>query len=287
MANTLSVVEQLSYATIRIKAIDDKSGWFGTGFIMSFSRDDKARVPVLITNGHVLDNAKIVSLCFTTADAQGNPIGKWAVGKAVAECYCKYHPLFRSQGDGDLCALAIAPFINDVISSGHKPMYKSIGMEMLATDADYAELMQLDEVAMVGYPNALIDSVNNQPIFRRGVLATSPSLDYDGNKEFLTDMATIGGSSGSPVLQISNGVSVNQRYGNIRIGGGATCKLLGVHRGGFRYDAEGRLKKLSIPEADAIVSSTRIPINLGIVIKASRIRELKDTFMKGINLGVG
>lgn len=128
-----------------------------------------------------------------------------------------------------------------------------------------------------GYPNAIADEVNNQPIFRRGVLATNPSLDYDGRKEFLTDIATIGGSSGSPVLQVNNGVSINQRTGSVCLGG-SKCRLLGIHRGGFRYDAEGRLVKITMPEADGIISSTRIPINLGVVIKASRILELARLF---------
>ena len=88
-----------------------------------------------------------------------------------------------------------------------------------------ADLMQLDEVAMVGYPNAIADEVNNQPIFRRGVWATNPSLDYDGHKEFLTDIATIGGSSGAPVLQVNNGVSINQRTRSVCLGGGK-CRLL-------------------------------------------------------------
>lgn len=277
MAKSLSVVEQLSYATIRIDVTKAGGLFCGTGFIMSFSNDAGQFMPMLVTNGHVIDDAQKVSLCFTTVDAQGDHIGKWHTDKSISQCIYKMHPLYGVSLDGDLCALAIAPFIRDAQASGHSLMYKVLGMDMLASDADYAELMQLDEVAMVGYPNAIADEVNNQPIFRRGVLATSPSLDYDGRKEFLTDIATVGGSSGSPVLQISNGVSVNQRTGSISLGG-SKCKLLGVHRGGFRYDAEGRLQKVSMPEVDSIISSTRIPINLGIVIKASRIIELAKQF---------
>ena len=279
MKNEWSVVEQLSYATIRIEGKSEDSHWYGTGFIMSCGKDDNRCMPLLVTNGHVMDGIKSVSLCFTTADAEGRPIGKWMETRPMAECYCRFHPQYKVSQDGDLCALAIAPFIKAANDRGVNLVYRMLDLNMLATDDDYADLMQLDEVAMVGYPNAIADEVNNQPIFRRGVLATSPSLDYDGRKEFLTDIATIGGSSGSPVLQISNGVSVNQRSGSICIGGSPTCKLLGVHRGGFRYDAEGRLIKLSMPEADMIVSATKIPINLGIVIKASRVLELMRLFL--------
>lgn len=53
---------------------------------------------------------------------------------------------------------------------------------------------------MIGYPVGLMDEVNLQPIFRRGVYATNPSLDYMGRKEFLLDIPNNGGSSGSPVF---------------------------------------------------------------------------------------
>lgn len=54
---------------------------------------------------------------------------------------------------------------------------------------------------MIGYPVGLMDEVNLQPIFRRGVYATNPSLDYMGRKEFLLDIPNNGGSSGSPVFR--------------------------------------------------------------------------------------
>lgn len=273
----LSIVEQLSYATIRIDVTISNGHYCGTGFIMSFGGDEHSYKPMLVTNGHVMDGADMVSLCFTTADDQGNPVGKWQVSKPVNECYYRFHPQFKASSDGDLCALALAPFFKDAEVIGQRLKFKMLQLDMLANDVDYAELMQLDEVAMVGYPNAIADEVNNQPIFRRGVLATNPSLDYDGRKEFLTDIATIGGSSGSPVLQVNNGVSINQRTGSVCLGG-SKCRLLGIHRGGFRYDAEGRLVKITMPEADGIISSTRIPINLGVVIKASRIFELARLF---------
>lgn len=70
----------------------------------------------------------------------------------------------------------------------------------MAGDDFYAKERQLDQVVMIGYPVGLMDEVNLQPIFRRGVYATNPSLDYMGRKEFLLDIPNNGGSSGSPVF---------------------------------------------------------------------------------------
>ena len=276
--NNLSVVEQLSYSTVQICAEASAGVSCGTGFVMSFRETDKNWCPVLVTNGHVVDSANRISLCFTKKSPNGDPDGKVSVTKDVRECGLVYHPQYVCGTDTDLCAIPLAPFVSSIEQTGQEVFFAHFPLDLLASDEDYAALMQLDEVAMVGYPNALIDTVNNQPIFRRGVLATNPSLDYEGRKEFLTDIATIGGSSGSPVLYINNGFSVNKRNGSIQIGG-SECKLLGVHRGGFRYDAMGRLVKIVTPEMVKDVPRTQIPINLGLVIKVHRIKELVRQFV--------
>ena len=60
----------------------------------------------------------------------------------------------------------------------------------------------MEEIVTVGFPDGLWDAVNNKPIFRRGVTATHPKLDYNGKKELLIDAAAVPGTSGSPVVII-------------------------------------------------------------------------------------
>lgn len=47
------------------------------------------------------------------------------------------------------------------------------------------KLDAMEDVIMVGYPVGLWDSVNNRPIFRRGITATDPKVDFEGKKNFM------------------------------------------------------------------------------------------------------
>ena len=51
---------------------------------------------------------------------------------------------------------------------------------------------------MIGYPDGIWDSVNNLPVIRKGITATHPHISWNGKTEFLTDIASFPGSSGSP-----------------------------------------------------------------------------------------
>lgn len=277
MSSKLSMVEQLAYSTVRVVADGDK---VGTGFLMRFRETDTQYIPVLITNGHVLEGAKELQFQFSLADGDKPSRDVYQVRYKVGPMSTRFLSGYRSGSDRDVCALLLAPVIKAAEGEGRSLFYRTLGVDMLASDADLEELMQLEPVTMIGYPIGLMDNENNQPIFRQGVLATSPYLDYNGRKEFLTDISTIGGSSGSPVFVMREGFTHNRRTGAIRVGGGSECKLIGIHRGGFRHDAQGRIVEI-VPEeirSTSYAALTQFPINLGIVIKPNRIRELESMF---------
>lgn len=64
-----------------------------------------------------------------------------------------------------------------------------------------------DDVFVLGYPLTLRQGQTNLPIFRKGVLATSPRRALEDNgkplRGFLVDGAIMPGSSGSPVISLS------------------------------------------------------------------------------------
>jgi len=131
-------------------------------------------------------------------------------------------------------------------------------------------LMAIEEIVMVGYPNGIWDHVNNPPVFRRGATATHPNTDYCGKKEFMIDAACFPGSSGSPVLLYNFG-NYSDRKGNVIIG--SRIKLLGVLFAAPQHTATGEIVIANIPTAVKPVAISRIPNNLGLVIKASRLME--------------
>ena len=90
---------------------------------------------------------------------------------------------------------------------------------------------------MVGYPNGHSDQINNRPIVRRGITATSLQEDFNGQKVFLADIAVFGGSSGSPIF-IFNPYGGFERHpdGSETFSLGPRLHFVGIQSRGFLYD---------------------------------------------------
>ena len=147
----------------------------------------------------------------------------------------------------------------------------------LPTADELEDLSALEEILMIGYPNGIWDATNNMPILRRGITATHPNIDYEGRKEFLIDAACFPGSSGSPVF-LFNTSAWTDRKGNTMMGG-PRVKLLGLLYAGPQHTATGEVRIVTVPTQQRAIALSSIPNNLGLVIKAARLREM-DAFIR-------
>ena len=86
----------------------------------------------------------------------------------------------------------------------------------------------------------------------------------------MIDAACFPGSSGSPVFLYNVG-SYATRAGDTVIGN--RVALLGVLYAGPQFTAEGELEIVTVPTQQKVVSRALIPINLGVVIKATRLAD--------------
>ena len=112
------------------------------------------------------------------------------------------------------------------------------------------------------------DESNNRPIFRYGITATDPKVDYDNNREFMIDCACIHGSSGSPVLLFYKGVFSN-KYAKETQFDSLKAILLGVQYAIPLRQTEGKIVKTATPTAEKEdVPVIGLPINLGYIVKA-------------------
>lgn len=89
----------------------------------------------------------------------------------------------------DLAALFIGELISQAAEYKKPLYYIGLSKEIIPSADKLKNLSALEEIIMVGYPIGIWDHVNNMPIFRKGITATHPSLDYQGRKEFLVDAA--------------------------------------------------------------------------------------------------
>lgn len=267
----MSLSEMITYSTVLIRCdYSNGTSGSGTGFIINLcqNKDNNTCVPALITNNHVVENSIKTIFEFCRADENGNPIDTEPFSFTYEGNAWIHHP----DKDVDLRCLLLAEALNELEKRNTRIFYIPLETNLIPNDKILSDLSAMEDVVMVGYPIGLSDAYNHKPIIRRGITSSHPKKNYQGKKETLLDMACYPGSSGSPVFILNqgtfptpNGIAVGNRV-----------FLLGVLYGGHEFNAQGVLKFANLPNLPAPI--TRIPINLGIMIKSARILEFENLF---------
>ncbi len=192
---------ELLFTTVPIQAQNDRGNLsYGTGFIVSIQADDKNSIPVLITNDHVINDAKNIYVEFFKADSGGtNPITNDKVRVEIASSY------FSSYRDNrlDVAFVPIAPILKTLSEKNVRVFYKSIDKKLVYSKDKEEKLAAIEEITFIGYPYGLKETLHNLPIVRRGITAT-PIWPYD-KTTFIIDAGVFPGSSGSPVFIYNQG----------------------------------------------------------------------------------
>lgn len=273
----LSTSEALSYSTVRIEC-EYKNGDIGTGtgFFFKILEDPSSsrHVPVVITNKHIIKNSYRGKIIITKADDNNNPLDTQhfqAIIDDFESCW-RNHP----DSDVDLCAMPVAELRKEASRRGEKLFYIPLDQTVIPTPQELTEFSALEEIIMIGYPDDIWDFVNNKPIFRKGITAIHPKFDYCGKKQTIIDMACFPGSSGSPVF-IFNEAGYNDKFGNIHFGTSRVI-LLGILFAGPQHTIDGEIIIENVPNVHRPKVISRIPNNLGYIIKSERIIELENLF---------
>ncbi len=279
MNRKMNLAEMLTYSTVLIKCqYSDGTTGSGTGFIINLCQDKENNtvVPVLITNNHVVENSIKTVFEFCKADDQGNPIDTDSVSFIYEGNAWVHHP----SKDVDLRCLFLAEALTQLQNQNIEIFYIPLETKLIPSSNELSQLSAMEDVVMVGYPIGLSDTYNHKPIIRRGVTSSHPNKDYQGKKEVLLDMACYPGSSGSPVFILNQGAFPTPEGISV----GNRIYFLGVLYGGHEYDALGVIRFVNLPNAP--YSVTRIPMNLGLMIKSERILEF-EAMIKSHNGGEG
>lgn len=264
---------QLLFSTIRIEAkIKNQDNYkVGTGFIVSKNYNGK-RIDYLVTNNHVIENTEKGYLTFTKKDTNENPlVGKTFTLEIENDFEGGFEDIwFKHQGNVDLCTTPLIPALALAGENGGKLFYKPIEEKYFANQGKLEELYTFQQIGFLGYPNDLFDRKNYLPIFRSGITATPPDIDYDGKPLFIIDASVFGGSSGSPVFVCDEGVH-NVRNSMVM---SSRFILLGILSSVYCINKEGVIVKKSIPTIEGKTKfKLDYEINLGIVIKIKELNE--------------
>ena len=268
----------LSYSTIRIECVMTNYCSTGTGFFYFFSIGQGRSIPAIITNRHVVDGSVLTVLTFSMKK-DGAPLHE-KIRLKVPTNICMWYG--HHDTNVDLSYMPILPIIEHLKRQGKEVFFIPYAKDFIPTADELTGITQLDDVAMIGYPNGIWDEVNNQPIFRKGVLATRPNKNYKGKHEFVIDMPVYGGSSGSPVLLINETPYFDRTTRKLDYH--SRIKLLGVNYATYLHSATGAVE--AVPIATLNTQSTNymakvpIPNNLGLVINASRILEIEESLRR-------
>lgn len=271
---TFSYSEQITYSTVRIECkYHDGNIGTGTGFFFTFSKGGE-NITVVITNKHVINGSKSGSIILTKANINNEPTDN----DHLKIDFESFESFWRIPSSGvDLCAMSLEPILIAAKSLGEKLFFYTINESHIPTQQQLDDFSALEEILMAGYPNGLWDFVNNKPILRRGITASHPKMDYCGKKEILIDAACFPGSSGSPVFIFNNGDGYTDKHGNVYLGRNRVI-LLGVLYAAPLQNIQGDIEIINVQTSLKPIVLSRIPINLGVIIKAEKVLELKDLF---------
>lgn len=269
---TLGIIEQLTHSTVRIETDLHGGGLStGTGFYMNFLQKEDSCIPVIVTNKHVVANAKNGQFHVTLATKEDLPdTGKHQQFQFDQfEQRCIKHP----NPEVDLAAFLIGPLVNQIQQTGGNLFYIPLQTNLIPKDEERESYSSMEDVIMIGYPNGIWDAKNNLPVIRRGITATHANVSWNGKPEFLTDIASFPGSSGSPVFLANIGGYMDNK-GNTYMGS-HRIRLLGVHYAGAMHTASGQIKIVTAPTSNVPIPITQIPNNIGVAINSKEILGLE------------
>lgn len=269
--NDLSVSEKLAFSTTRIVCDENNDSATGTGFFFNFSKEESdVFLPAIVTNKHVVNNSQRGKFQLPTANEEDKPeLGKYSTVE-VEDFSNKWinHP----NPSIDLCILPLLPILESKgLRQKASPVY--LDPSLIPSKEQSDELTAIEDIIMIGYPNGIWDPANNQPLIRKGITATHPNMDYKNNKEFMIDAACFPGSSGSPVIILNRG-SYSDKSGGITLG--TRILLLGILYAGPQHITTGEIKIQKVPVKEKAFAVSKIPNNLGNVIKSSELLKFEE-----------
>jgi hypothetical protein len=271
-----SMSQQLEHTAVLLRTEDaNRLQYSGTGFFFNFFSVNQTSLTAIVTNRHVVNGMKKFSMRWTRKKESGEPdFGKFIdVTIDDPEKRVILHP----DPNVDLAIIAVSDILVDYGNRGQPAFAIGLDQKLIASEPDLQKFQPLEDVLIVGYPDGISDTVNNIPIFRRGVTATPIYMRFDGKKQFMIDAAIYHGSSGSPVFLYNVGAWIDEN-GQTQLG--TRVGLLGVVYGVIESTTPGEIRVLPAPTQMQAKAYSQIPHNLGACVSAYCILDFEPEIVK-------
>jgi hypothetical protein len=194
-----TIAKELLFSTVRIINQGAKGTTIGTGFLMTKPFGEDQVLPLLVTNKHVVEGADELTVGLIARDPQtGDP----KLGQGWN--YVMRNPQWVGHPDPqiDVAVIGMLP----LWQNSSNAFFKSIPTSMMPAGNQGLFFDAIEEVTFIGYPDGRQDPAHLTPIVRRGITATPLELPFAGKPSFLVDGSVFGGSSGSPVFLLNEGM---------------------------------------------------------------------------------
>jgi hypothetical protein len=270
--------EEMLLSVVRVEADVDGNVLPATGFLYRF--DVPGRPLAVVTNKHVRADAAALRIFFHLGHPKGETTAE-PTGTIHAAEVGPTSPAWLDHPDPsiDLCAwLCDEPVARVEGESGLRVFQRAFDSSVLASDTQLEDFSAAEDALMIGYPDGIWDTTHNLPLLRRGLTATHPSIDFCGRPEGILDIAAIGGSSGSPIVLLSEGAHLSRKpkEGQALLTPGDRLVLLGIASNQVVVDVEGRIEKRAVPirrkESYAVTS---VQAHLAFYVRAKELLVLE------------
>lgn len=193
---------QLLFTTVPIWAELPTGTSSGTAFLYTAAvqGNTEQSIPLLVTNLHVVRNAKRVVVEFIERDGERPAADRKLLVDIDPTLLAQY-----SDDDLDLAAAPLGPLLNAREAEGKPLFIRTIDEKLTPSSTIQQELSAMEDIVFIGYPSGLRDSKNSLPLIRRGITSTPVWNDFQGAPFFLIDAGVFPGSSGSPVFILNQG----------------------------------------------------------------------------------
>jgi len=257
-----SIDEHLMFSTVLIKTLMGS----GTAFILNLKNNGET-IPILITNKHVIgeNQSEEVSFEFHLRDGENN------LSSNKIEISLSINWVFLTEFD--ICFCFLGPIVETIKKEAHRDIFQN-GIKqsyIWSKDKLQKELSMIEDVIMIGHPIGLSDRFNSLPIFRTGITASHPGIDFNNKGIGIVDIAAFPGSSGSPIFILNKGQYTDKK--NNTYFGATRVVFLGVLFSGPVHTLEGNIEKKLIPMNFNSIVKTQIMTNLGYYIMSSDMVE--------------